>query len=88
MKTPEQIYQNALKKSDTNLGLVRIINKQFRAMDESHLWPISNKFNATERAIRQARQLMRDCGEVDPLAYALTVEHNISMIVNDDRNWK
>ena len=87
MKTPEQIYQDALKKSDTNLGLVRLINREFRRLDESNLWPISGKFNATERAIRQARKFMRDCGEIDPLAYALTVEQSISTIVNDERNW-
>jgi len=87
MKTVEQIYQDALKKSDTSLGLVRNINRQFRAMDESHLWPIRGSFNVTERAIRQARQSMRDTGEVNPLVYALTVEKNISTIVNDERNW-
>jgi len=87
MKTPEQMYSIASKKSDTVLGQIRIINRQFRACDESNLWPIRGKFNVTERAIRQARKLMRDTGETDPLDYALTIEHNISNMVNDERNW-
>ena len=32
------------------------INKAFRAADESHLWPINNRFDATERAIRAVRR--------------------------------
>lgn len=38
-------------------GTVRTINAYFRANDESHKWPICNKFNVTERAIRRVRKL-------------------------------
>jgi hypothetical protein len=34
---------------------VKIINKVYRAADESHLWPVSGRFNATERAIKRVR---------------------------------
>lgn len=59
------------------------INAAFRAQDESHLWPIRNAFNATERAIKRARKNAADCGEYcEGLAYALTIESALSDIVN------
>lgn len=44
------------------------INRAFRAADESHLWPINNRFNATERAIRAVQRFMREAGELSGLA--------------------
>ena len=38
------------------------INRAFRAADQSHLWPISGRFDATERAIRAVRRYMRAAG--------------------------
>ena len=58
------------------------INKAFRAADESHLWPINNRFDATERAIRAVRRFMRDAGELVGLEYAYTLEAELSRIVN------
>ena len=60
-------------------GSVRIINAYFRAKDESHKWPIYNKFNVTERAIRRLRKLQHYCGGYEYF-YALDTE--IGVIVN------
>jgi hypothetical protein len=59
------------------------IFKLFRKNDESHLWPISNKFNATERAIRQLKKFERDYGQLEGLELFLTLDSNISTIVNN-----
>lgn len=47
------------------------INRAFRAADESHLWPIRGRFDATERAIRRVQRFMRESGEeLSGLEYA------------------
>lgn len=62
---------------------VRQINAYFRKHDDSHLWPVCGRFNATERAIRRIRRYRRDGMEVSPgLEYYLTLEREISDIVN------
>lgn len=61
---------------------IRKINKAFRAKDESHLYPICGKFNATDRAIRSARKFRRANGELKELEYITFLEHEISRIVN------
>lgn len=66
---------------------IKAINKLYREQDESHLWPINNNFNVTERAIRKARQFQRDAGAVYGLEYAYLLENIISEIVNDSNNW-
>ena len=38
---------------------IRQINAYFRSIDDSHLFPIFGKFNATERAIRRIRNKRR-----------------------------
>ena len=85
MLTAEQIADLACKKSETILGTKRIINRMFRSQDDSDKWPISGKFNVTERAIRHGRKFSE--GLDDPLAYALFLEEETSKIVNDERNW-
>jgi len=60
-------------------GSVRIINAYFRANDESHKWPICNKFDVTERAIRRLRKLRHYCGGYEYF-HALDIE--IGVIVN------
>lgn len=62
---------------------IRAINKWFRDNDESHLWPISGRFNCTERAIRKARQFQRDSGAIYGLEYVYLLDGIISEIVND-----
>ena len=61
---------------------IAAINKLYRAQDESYLWPINGKFNATERAIKNARK-HRGHG-CDGLAYALTLDSWIGSIVNGE----
>lgn len=62
---------------------VRQINAYFRKHDDSHLWPVCGRFNATERAIRRIRRYRRDGMEVcSGLEYYLTLEREISEIVN------
>ena len=73
--------------ADVENMTIRQINKLFRDHDESHLWPISGEFNATERAIRYAREIRKANGEMGGLEYAETLENIISQIVNDERNW-
>ena len=60
----------------------RKINKTFRAADESHLYPIKSRFNATDRAIRRARLFERQNGPMTSLEYSYFLEHEISRIVN------
>lgn len=57
----------------------RQINKHFRKNDDSQKWPILGKFNVTERAIRRVR---KNYSDIQGLEYALTLENEISMIVN------
>ena len=81
--TPYQIAARA----DHLKGLANTvaINLMFRAQDESHLWPIRGRFNVTERAIRQTRAHMRECGETcEGLAYALSLDAAILQIVNNE----
>ena len=61
---------------------VRQINKRYRAADESHLWPICNKFNATERAIRNVRKLSAANGPCDD--YAAELDAELTRIVNEE----
>lgn len=60
-----------------------VINRAFRAADESHLWPINGRFDATERAIRAVQRFMRDGGyDLTGLEYALALDAELSRIVN------
>lgn len=62
------------------------INRHFRAYDDSHLWPICGRFNATERAIRKVQKFERETGEkLSALPYYLTLERYIQEIVNDPK---
>lgn len=58
---------------------IRQINKLFRQHDESNLYPIRGRFNATERAIRRLR---REHRYEDGLEYAYALDSEISRIVN------
>ena len=81
--TAEQIADRAENYQGT--AAVAVINRLFRAQDESHLYPIRGRFNATERAIRRIRDARRD-GVVmgDGLEYAYALDAEISRIVNGD----
>lgn len=61
----------------------RAINKHFRTTDESNLWPICGKFNATERAIRRVRRFQAQTGTpIEGLEYWLVLESELYNIVN------
>ena len=61
----------------------RDVNRLFLAQDDSKLWPICGKFNATKRAINRVRRLEREGLVLDDLlAYALTIEQITGDIVN------
>ena len=76
---------NALNYTNSEVAELskRDINKAFREVDESHLWPICGRFNATERAIRRLRKYQREGLEINSgLEYCLALENEISKIVN------
>ena len=64
------------------------VNDLFLQQDDSHLWPIRGKFNATKRALNRIRKAEKE-GLIfdDLLSYALTLEAEISEIVNNEKNW-
>lgn len=75
-----------LHNSEINEMSIRQINAYFRSIDDSHLWPIRGRFNATERAIRRLRKLSRDGLDcTSGLEYYLSLENEISRIVNDPK---
>lgn len=64
---------------------IRQINDYFRSIDESDLWPVCGKFNATEKAIKRLRKRRREGMEINPgLEYYLALEGEISAIVNKE----
>ena len=65
---------------------VREINRRAREKDESHLFPVNNRFNATERAIRRLRKLRRVSKTMEGgLEYVFALEKEIEHIVNDPK---
>ena len=83
MLTPYQIAERAERyEGHANIAA---INALFRRQDESHLYPIRGRFDATERAIRRLRRLAREGLALEPgLEYALALDAEISAIVNGD----
>ena len=69
------------KLDDIQNGSIRQINRWFRDNDESHKWPISNRFNATERAIRRLRTTGMYNGGLE---YWYALDSEISSIVNSE----
>lgn len=62
---------------------LRKVNKLLRARDDSHLYPINGRYNATDRAIKYySRVIVPGCGVVSVLEYALSIEGIISNYVN------
>lgn len=81
MLTPYQIAERAERYEGR--ANIAAINALFRRQDESHLFPIRGRFNATERAIRRLQRLAREGAVIEPgLEYALALEAEISAIVN------
>jgi len=72
---------------DITQAELRQINQEFRAKDDSHLWPICGAFNVTERAIRQARRIAQANGSFSSAyEYRETLHALSSAIVNDPKN--
>lgn len=58
------------------------IDRHFRAQDESHLYPICGRFNATERAIRKVRREFAECGiPCTGIEYAQAIDATLDRIV-------
>jgi hypothetical protein len=86
MKTTEQIA--AQFEHLNGRAFIRAVNRYYRDHDESHKWPIRSKFDATERAIRNARTWRRDSGvDVAGLGYVELLETILTEIVNNESNW-
>jgi len=66
----------------TVLGQKRAINAYFRKLDESNLWPVNNKFNATERAIRRLQKMD---STLSGFEYTMCLNDEISRIVNSEQ---
>ena len=79
-----KIYEEAETKSKTYLGQKRIINRLFHKHDQSELYPINSRFNATERAIRRINKLERCNGAMSPLEYIYAIDTEISTIINGE----
>ena len=61
------------------------INRMYRGQDDSNLWPIRGRFNATNRAIRRVREFERESGvALAGLEYCYVLESALSDIVNGD----
>ncbi len=68
----------------TDKDTIRSVNSKFRKADESHLWPVCGRFNATERAIRRLRSNRQKGLNISgAYEYALALERDISTIVNN-----
>ncbi len=66
-----------------NIKSLRKINKLMRLRDESHLYPINNRYNVTDRSINHYRRYLNNAiGCTTNLEYALTIENLISQYVN------
>jgi len=70
------------------VGNKRVVNKLLRKLDDSHLYPISGRYNATNRAINHYnyecnKYGMEICDCV--YSYVATLEQMISDYVNHER---
>lgn len=79
--TAEQIAD--LTEDKEGIANIRAINKLYRQQDESNLYPINGRFNATERAIRQAREFKRQTEAIYGLEYCYLLDQLLSNIVNN-----
>lgn len=82
MLTAEQIAERTEGKD--GVANIRAINALYRAQDDSHLWPINGRFNATNRALRRVGELRREQGGIYGLEYCYAIEAEISTIVNGE----
>lgn len=80
-KMRKSTVENCLPMEEWN---TKEINAYYRVKDESDLWPICNKFNVTERAIRNVHRHFNEMGlKCEGLQYILALDSEISHIVNN-----
>jgi len=84
--TAEQIVNQAEQEAETdsNEAIRSLIDKKFKAQDDSSKWPINGAFNVTEKAIKETCKLESQTGEMEPFVYALSLELKITEIVNQE----
>lgn len=86
MKTIEQMLtENGIdfRASTSDSKLLRKLNRLLRQRDDSSLWPICGRFNATDRAIRwYSRRYFAANGPCSAYEYVLGVEAKVSEYVN------
>ena len=68
-----------MTENQASAATTRQINAYFRSIDESHLWPVCNRFYVTERAIRRLQKTGLYNGGLE---YFLALDSEISGIVN------
>lgn len=78
--TAEQVA--ACAEHYSGVANIRAINQIYREQDESHKWPVSGQFDATQRAIRRIRR-ERDEPSYG-LEYAYQIEVTLGEIVNSE----
>lgn len=61
------------------------INRAFLLQDDSRLWPINGRFNATKRAIRNVMRIYNQTNdyELDGIDYSMAIEYHLSVVVNN-----
>jgi len=85
MKTRETIAENIAVLYDHLDGKAnrKAIFKHYRDMDESNLWPVSNRFDCTERAINRLYRFERAGGYyLTGIELCLFLDGQLSDIVN------
>jgi hypothetical protein len=71
------------KSFDTLTAERRYIFRKFRQVDESNKWPVSGKFNVTERAIQRLRRFEQQTSILSGFEVIAWLDAEISRIVND-----
>ena len=75
------MYGRCSRAERSEANNIRVVNRRLRRVDQSSLWPISGRFNATDRAIRRLAKQRRLSGV--PFAnYEAVLEQEISFLVN------
>ena len=79
-KTAEQIAE--IVRDKDGVANIRAINNLYRQQDESHLWPVSGRFNVTERAIKRLKGFRQTNMAIYGLEYCYCLEGIMQGIVN------
>ena len=79
----DQIYTLTQSVNFSERGERRFIFTCFRSVDQSNLYPVHNRFNITNRVIRNLWKFERDYGQISGIELIYFIESEISRIVND-----